>query len=610
MLPSAFERYFKVLYWVLPSGLCLWLYWYCLKGWFLYDDFLWVGLRNGLESWHDWWTAIFAPTIHGTFRPLSERAYFLIFRALFDLDALPYRIWVFATFFADLILFSSITRRLTRSDVAGFFAPIFWFVHAMMFTALGWSSAYMQVLCGFFLLLAFHFLLRFAETGRLRYYWWQWAAFLIGFGAMETNLVYPALAASYAILCAPSLLRKILPLFVPSIIFAAAHMMLAPKQTTGPYSLHFDANLPFTFWSYWTMALKSPWGIAAAVLWTGALLGFTLCQLCRRKRLPLVFLSWFAILLAPVLPLRDHVSGYYLTLPLMGLAMLGAYALASAWQNALFYKIAGTMLACAYLLANVPAARAASKWISNLGRDVRTMVLGIRTAHELHPGKAILISGVDTGMFWAGISEHPFRAIGVPDVYLTPESEQKIGNVDKIEDYIYPAALTARGLARDEIEVYRIGHDRPRNITQEYEKTQGPRLDRSPPRRVIVTQLHAQDQLGTGWYPIEGTLRWTSQRATLTLGGPTAPGQKLHVTAYCNSVQLKDGPLTMNLTIAGKPLPPAVIRNCDDLEFQFPLPAELIGQPAVEIGIAADRPSHVPNDDREFGFAFGMFEIK
>ena len=610
MLPDGTARYLKALYWILPSALCLWLYWYCLKGWFLFDDFQWLGLRAGLKSRHDWWTAIFAPTIHGTFRPLSERAFFLIFRGIFDLDALPYKIWVFATFFADLILISSITRRLTRSSAAGFFAPILWFVNAAMFTAIGWSSAYMQVLCGFFLLLAFHFLLRFAETGRLRYYWWQWVAFLIGFGAMESNLVYPALAASYAILCAPALLRKVLPLFVPSIIFVAAHMILAPKQTSGPYAMHFDGSLPATFWTYWSLALKSPWGLTFGALCTLALLGFTVFQLWRRQRLPLMFLSWFAILLAPVLPLRDHISGYYLTLPLMGLAMLGAYALAGAWQNVLFYRITGTMLACAYLLANVPTALAGSKWLASRGHEVRTMVLGIRTAHELHPGKVILISGVDTDLFWAGISEHPFSALGVPDVYLTPGSEEKIRNVDKLEDYIYPPDLTARGLRRDEIEVYQLSGDRLRNITQEYEKTHLEGLDTAPPRRVVATQPHAQYLLGTGWHPIEGPIRWTSQRATLTIGGPNASGQKLHVTGYCNVLQLEKGPLTMNLSIAGKPLPPVVIRNCDGFELQFPLPAELTGRPAVEIGIAADRPSHVPNDDREFGFAFGVFEIK
>ena len=48
---------------------------------------------------------------------------------------------------------------------------------------------------------------------------------------------------------------------------------------------------------------------------------------------------------------------------------------------------------------------------------------------------------------------------------------------------------------------------------------------------------------------------------------------------------------------------------CGQLATVFEFRSEVADR-AVEIGIAADRPSHVPNDDREFGFAFGVFEIK
>ena len=47
-------------------------------------------------------------------------------------------------------------------------------------------------------------------------------------------------------------------------------------------------------------------------------------------RLPLFFLAWFAILIAPVLPLSDHLSEYYPFLPSIGLAMWGGWALALA----------------------------------------------------------------------------------------------------------------------------------------------------------------------------------------------------------------------------------------------------------------------------------------
>jgi len=47
---------------------------------------------------------------------------------------------------------------------------------------MAWTSAYMQVLCGFAILLAFHFFLRYIETGKRSWYWLQWLVFLLGFG--------------------------------------------------------------------------------------------------------------------------------------------------------------------------------------------------------------------------------------------------------------------------------------------------------------------------------------------------------------------------------------------------------------------------------------------
>jgi len=63
-----------VAYWTVPSLFCLGLYWYGLLTWFQQDDFVWVGLRAQVHHSSDLWRVIFAPTQHGTFRPLSERS--------------------------------------------------------------------------------------------------------------------------------------------------------------------------------------------------------------------------------------------------------------------------------------------------------------------------------------------------------------------------------------------------------------------------------------------------------------------------------------------------------------------------------------------------------
>ena len=46
-------------------------------------------------------------------------------------------------------------------------------------------------------------------------------------------------------------------------------------------------------------------------------------MLWRRDGLLLFFLAWYLIALSVYLPLANHVSGYYATVPMVGLAMLG-----------------------------------------------------------------------------------------------------------------------------------------------------------------------------------------------------------------------------------------------------------------------------------------------
>jgi hypothetical protein len=180
--------------WAVPSLFCLIFYWYGLKCWFRQDDFAWLSLTTQVHSWNDFWRAMFTPFAQGTIRPWSERAFFMGFYTLFGLEALPFRICVFVTQIANLILIRSVARRVTGSPIAGFWAAMLWITNTALITVMTWSSVYNQALCGFFLLLAFYFLLRYVETGQERFNRAQWIVFLLGFGALELNVVYPALA--------------------------------------------------------------------------------------------------------------------------------------------------------------------------------------------------------------------------------------------------------------------------------------------------------------------------------------------------------------------------------------------------------------------------------
>jgi len=619
---SLWKRAGRLAWWVLPPAFCLALYWNGLDIWFRDDDFVWLGLRFRVASWRDLWQALFTPTEHGTFRPLSERAYFLIFGSLFPLEALPFRLWAFLTQFANLALVASITRRLTGSRLAGLLAPVFWTANSNLATAMDWSSAYMQLLCGFFILLAFHFLLRHLETGRWRYYWLQWAVFLTGFLAMETNLVYPALASVYTLLCARRHFRRTLPLFVASLVFVVFHMSQVPKQAAGPYALHFDSALPGTLATYWHWAWEPrnlsaltgypEWvGPAGVVLFSLTLLAFTLWSMRRRNWRPLVFLAWFVILLGPVLPLREHLSPYYLTLPTAGLGMLAACAVAAAWRAGTPWKVIGVAGSACYLLISVPGAWGAVRFDYERAQQTKALVFGVVRARQLHPRRAIVLTRLSNELFWSAVWDRAFEAAGVARVYLDQDSEAHLQpDVSRMElsAFILPDELLAEGLARDELAVYQVGGARLKNVTRLYRDSLRVPRGRAP-RRVDVGIPLARYLLGPTWHADEGGRRWMPRRATLRLGGPRSASDRLHVYGYCPGLLLQPGPLAITVSADGVSLATVMITRSDaPFRFDFALPGELVGRPEMEIEVQVARTVSVAG--RELGLVFGVFEVR
>ena len=621
--PGWRKRLLASVYWLAPPLLCLFIYRIAFKTWFLEDDFVWLGQLRLIHSWGDLWAAIFRPTVHGTFRPLSERAYFLALRALFGLDPVPFRIVLFATLFADLALLSSIMRKITGSRIAAFLAPVLWVANSDLVTVITWASAYMQVLCGFCLLLPFRLLLKYIETGKRRYYWWQWAVFLLGFLVMESEMMYPALAAAYLLFRARKHIFSILPMFAVSAAYAIAHLLLAKQAAEGAYAMHFDASIAGTLWAYWKLALapegtagfsKLPAWLARAIIpaLTLALAAFFALRVWRRDWLPLIFLLWFVILLVPVLPLKDHVTPYYLTLPLIGLAMLGAYAASVAWRGPIYQRGLAAALVALYLANTIPVARAAARWRYERAGQVKSIVLGVVAAHELHPGKTILLTGIDNTLYWSAIHDGPFDALGVPDVYLAPGTDRVIQSVPGTASpskHVLAAVTVKRALAKDEIQVYEAGGPRLKNVTSHYAETAALLKDEQPAR--VDAGVAVQDeQFGNDWYRRDGGFRWMSKRATVKIAGPQSPAQKLHVHGGCVPAELGAGPLHLTVSANDEKLGTSEIRDCAKVDFAYAFPPDLVGKDAVVLTLEVDRTYQAPPDDRSFGLYFGSFEIR
>jgi hypothetical protein len=619
------NRVHRAVWWTLPSLLCLALYWYGLKCWFAQDDFAWLSLHLDVQDLNGLWRNLFTPMAQGTIRFLSERGFFLLFYWLFGMDALPYRIFVFATQVANLVLLASIARRLTGSRFAGFAAPVLWMANSALATPMAWSSSYNQILCAFFLLLSFHFFLRHIETGRWSYYWWQWAAFLAGFGALELNVVYPALAFSYALLCARRQMLKTLPMFGASILYAALHRYAAPSAT-GVYAMHWDRSILQTLRIYteWTMGTTrldvvgfQQMELATFAAWVliAALAAFVAWKFYRREFLALFFVSWYVLVLSPLLPLRDHMTTYYVTIPAIGLSMLAAWALAEASRSAVWIRIFSFGLAAIYLAAAIPLARAEVRWHYDRSHAVRDLTLGAQRAREIHPRQALVISGVSNDVFWATFPDGAFRTVGVENIYVSPVAyqRQRIEEHPEIQDiteFFLPSAILLRALDRGDAVVYDASGGRLRNITTQYSFV----LEASKveePRFLDVGNPLFSKQLGTGWYSPDGTIRWMGPRAEVRLGGPVAAGQSLHLLGHAPQELFQNGTVRLTVDINSRELANFQLGPDNvDFELAMPLPNDLKGTGAISLVLGVSRTWSAQGDGRTISLAFGKIFIR
>jgi hypothetical protein len=254
----------------------------------------------------------------------------------------------------------------------------------------------------------------------------------------------------------------------------------------------------------------------------------------------------------------------------------------------------------------VPRTFAASQWNLAMTLRAKNLVAGVAHAQELHPGKMILLHGVDTELFMNGIKDRPFRLAGSGQVFLAPGSERAIDAAGAAE-YTLPSIITSEVLNRGEAVVYDASAPLLRNITEVYKAM--PR-DAALPSRVDAGNPLMAAVLGPEWYANDGNHRWMPRRASLRMAAPTAPGQMLYLRGNCSEEQLRDGPLRLIVAINNDPPQAAEIR-ATSFDVKFPLPSSMIvGRPEMRVTLEVDRTFRPAGDARDLGLAFGMFEVR
>ncbi|MEZ5354378.1 MAG: hypothetical protein R2762_17215 [Bryobacteraceae bacterium] len=591
--------------------LCLLLYGRCLGAWFQLDDFAWLGLRDLIGVNQTWTTALFAPMAQGTVRPISERLFFIVFRALFDLDAFPYHALTMATQLANLILLSSVARRLAPDAPAWFWAPLLWGSHSAIAWPMAWAAAYNQILCSFFFLAGLLLLDRAGRTGRRRDEAAHWILFLLGFGVLELNAIYPVIALAFAAVrprpFSRSYYRRLWLLPLVSILYVSWNSYYAPKPTGGPYALALDGRIVRTLGRYvhctiWPACSEAEGGMgvsAGTALFALAVIAILAILAAHRAKGPIVFgLIWFAAALSPYLLLPDKISLYYLTVPAIGFSIAAASVIGPALEcPAATCRLQASLVVAAILpLGCLHALRLSADYTAP-SLHAESLVRGVQEIMSAHPGKLILLEGVDERTFWDSVYHHPFRLAGASAVLLAPGSEARLRAAPEAlngyQDYILDPASALHNLNTGEAVVYELEGDRLRNITGAFRA----KLTLDPqtlalPRRVEVARPWFAHLLGPSWHDAEGGYgavaagyRWMPKRASVRLRGPASRGEALVVSGYCTASQLPGGPLTVTASVDAGTLGTARVASCGERqELTYRLPRAWPGAPACRCG--------------------------
>ena len=165
----------------------------------------------------------------------------------------------------------------------------------------------------------------------------------------------------------------------------------------------------------------------------------------------------------------------------------------------------------------------------------------------------ILLSGLDTELFWSALLDGPSRLFGATQVYVAPGEEAKIEahpELGEMGEWLCSRGAAARALAQRRAVVYTFEPQALRNITRAYASTVPAAWLEERPRLIVAGLPVYEKDLGAGWYEPEGAFRWMGKRAEVLLAGPARAGERLLVAGFCPASQ-GDTPIELTVTAEG-----------------------------------------------------------
>jgi hypothetical protein len=175
--------------------------------------------------------------------------------------------------------------------------------------------------------------------------------------------------------------------------------------------------------------------------------------------------------LAPLLPLRDHIQSEYLTAPTLGLAIWTGWAMVSGWRANWVSRIAAVLLFLIYAGISIPVGHAMVRSFGDRSGQIRTFVLSVVSLARAQPGKIVLLEGVNTELFNDVVYDRAFRLYGLDELYVVPGNRLSIAAEPyfaSIDPFFASQAMINGAIRENRALVIDVSTGSARDATAEY----------------------------------------------------------------------------------------------------------------------------------------------
>jgi len=530
------------------------------KGHFQSDDFDTMGWARVLR-WQDFAKGLVTPQLSpANFRPTGAFYYHVMFNG-FGLDFPKYLLSLHGLHLLNIWLVWLLIRKLGLGPFAAAAGAFFFGFHAALIDA-WWKPMFVfDVLCCTFSLAAL-----------LLYAYDRWilslAALWLAYKSKELAITLPMALACYELWLGGKRWKRLVPFFAVSVLFGLQAVILRPGR--GEYAMQLGWVAQATTTSFYASQLFfAPYA---------GLVMLALPFMIRTRQ------AWFGLatacfLIAPLLLLPGRLFAVYWYVPLIGAAMIVA-SVAESRRGA----VAAAVFLALWIPWDFVHFRERRRLDERQEQQYRGYVAALQRYAGVTPDQRLFVwDYLPDGFSEAGVTgalECIYRTRHVNVRYIDePGADELIQRGD--------AAWLRWNRLFSRLDVIRY-----------------PRLPR-PVSYLVMDSTVPAGQLVSGWFRLEGAIRWTRPDATAVLYRPEG-ARTFELVTYLTEPQIaKHKKIDVHLLLDGRPFAEHEFTIPGSQTVRWPVPRGTPGPVTIEFHTTP--PYNYPPDTRVFGITVAAF---